>query len=162
MKNASGKTNAVRLLENAGLLRRVFEYPTEDGRIDARSIAEKIGVSPDQVFKTLVTECGVTHDHYVFVIPAAAELDLKRAARAAACKNIAMIPQKQLLPLTGYVHGGCSPVGMKKLFPTFFDETAALYDFICVSGGKVGINVAVNPEELAQFLGAAFAPLTAE
>ncbi len=162
MKNVPAKTNAMRLLETAGILRRIYEYETADGRIDALSIAEKIGVSPDQVFKTLVTVCSVNREHFVFVVPATAELDLKRAARAAGQKNIELIPMKQLLPLTGYVHGGCSPVGMKKTFPIYFDETAVLFDFICVSGGKVGTNVAVNPEELAELIHAEFAPLTAE
>ena len=159
MKHSAVKTNAVRLLESAGILRHLYEYEVADGRIDALAIAEKIGVAPDQVFKTLVTQCAVNHEYFVFVVPAIAELDLKRAARAAGCKNIEMIPMKQLLPLTGYVHGGCSPVGMKKEFPTFIDETAQLFDFICVSGGRVGTNVAVEPEALARFINARFAPL---
>ena len=112
------KTNAVRLLENANIAFTAHEYDVSDGEIDAQSIARKLGVEGDQVFKTLVAE---TPDkaHFVFIVPAVASLNLKKAARAAGAKSIAMIKQKELLPLTGYIHGGCSPIGMKKLFPTF-------------------------------------------
>lgn len=153
------KTNAMRLLENAAIPFRLFEYDVSDGRLDALSIAEKISRAPEQVFKTLVTQAG-PHDYFVFVVPATGELDFKKAARAAGRKSIEMIPLKQLFPLTGYVHGGCSPVGMKKLFPTFIDENAILYETICVSGGRVGTNLAVEPEKLAAFIGAGFADLT--
>lgn len=154
------KTNAVRLLESAGIAIRLLEYPVDDGRIDALAIAEKLGEPPDRIFKTLVTH-GAPGSYYVFVVPAATELDLRKAARAAGTKSIEMIPLKQLLPLTGYVHGGCSPVGMKKSFPTWIDETAILFDYICVSGGRVGLNIAVAPEELAGAVGARFADLGA-
>lgn len=153
------KTNALRILESSEIAFTAFEYSVEDGRLDAVSIAEKIAQPVEQVFKTLVT-AAPTGEHFVFVVPADCELDLKKAARAAERKSIEMIPLKALLPLTGYVHGGCSPVGMKKAFPTFFDETALLYDFICVSGGRVGLNLAVAPERLAGFLGASFVDLT--
>ena len=155
------KTNAIRLLESAGISFTASEYPVDDGRIDAKSIAEKIGRSQDEVFKTLVAE-SPAHEHFVFVVPAAGELDLKKAAHASGQKSIEMIPQKQLFPLTGYIHGGCSPVGMKKLFPTFIDETAILFDTICVSGGRVGTNLAIEPETLAKFIGADFADLAKE
>ena len=157
-RTSTVKTNAVRLLESAGLVFATHEYPVDDGRIDARSIAEKLGRSTDEVFKTLVAE-SPAHEHFVFVIPAAGELDLKKAAQAAGRKSIEMIPQKTLLPLTGYVHGGCSPVGMKKFFPTFIDETAQLFDYICVSAGAVGANVAVSPDALCRFLPASYADL---
>ena len=98
----------------------------------------------------------------MFVVPANGELDLKKAAKASGQKSIEMLPSRQLLPLTGYVHGGCSPVGMKKFFRTWIDETAILYDTICVSGGKIGTNLAVNPETLAAFLPAEFADLAKE
>ena len=153
------KTNAVRLLESAGIVFAVHEYPVDDGRIDARSIAEKLGRSTDEVFKTLVAE-SPAHEHFVFVIPAAGELDLKKAAQAADRKSIEMIPLKQLFPLTGYVHGGCSPVGMKKLFPTFIDETAQLFDAMFVSGGKVGVNLEIAPDILCSFIQAQYADLT--
>ena len=150
-RTSAVKTNAVRLLESAGIVFAVHEYPVDDGRIDARSIAEKLGRSTDEVFKTLVAE-SPAHEHFVFVIPAAGELDLKKAAQAAGRKSIEMIPQKQLFPLTGYVHGGCSPVGMKKLFPTFIDETAQLFDVMFVSGGKVGLNLEIAPDLLCGFI----------
>ena len=153
------KTNAVRLLESAGIAFAVHEYPVDDGRIDARSIAEKLGRSTDEVFKTLVAE-SPAHEHFVFVIPAAGELDLKKAAQAAGRKSIEMIPQKQLFPLTGYVHGGCSQVGMKKLFPTFIDETAQLFEVMFVSGGKVGLNLEIAPDQLCSFIQAQYADLT--
>ena len=152
------KTNVLRLLDNAGIPYRAIEYSAEDGRIDALSIAEKTGIPPEQCFKTLVTE-NPAHDHFVFVMPATSGLDLKKAARVSGSKSIAMILQKTLLPLTGYVHGGCSPVGMKKLFPTFIEETAQLYDEIGVSGGRIGLTVVINPLDLASFIGAQFADL---
>ena len=130
------KTNVLRLLDNAGISYRALEYSGEDGKIDALSIAEKTGIPPEQCFKTLVTE-NPAHDHFVFVMPATSGLDLKKAAKVSGSKSIAMILQKTLLPLTGYVHGGCSPIGMKKQFPTFIEETAQLYDFIGVSGGRI-------------------------
>ncbi|MCI5778785.1 MAG: Cys-tRNA(Pro) deacylase [Lentisphaeria bacterium] len=156
--NKSAKTNAIRLVESAGVPHRVYEYDVRDGRIDARAIAEKIGRSPDEVFKTLVAEAPV-HRYFVFLVPAASELDLKKSARAAGCKSIEMIPQRQLLPLTGYVHGGCSPLGMKKEFPTLIDECAILYETICVSGGRIGLNLAIGPEDLAGLTGAEFADI---
>ena len=149
----------MRLLDNAQIAYKMFQYPVEDGLIDAVSISRKIGENVEQVFKTLVTQAP-GHACFVFVIPANCELDLKKAAKASGQKSIEMIPSKQLLPLTGYIHGGCSPVGMKKLFPTFIDETALLYDYICVSGGKVGTNIAVKPETLAEFISAVFCDLT--
>ena len=153
------KTNVFRLLETAGISCKEKHYETADGEIDAVSVARKIGEPPEQVFKTLVTRSN-HGEYYVFAVPATGELDLKKASRAAECKSIKMIPLKQLLPLTGYVHGGCSPVGMRKRFPTFIDETALLFDHICVSGGCVGCNIAVAPEALAEYLDAAFADIS--
>ena len=152
------KTNVLRLLDNAGIPYRALEYSAEDGRIDALSIAEKTGIPPEQCFKTLVTE-NPAHEHFVFVMPATSGLDLKKAARVSGSKSIAMILQKTLLPLTGYIHGGCSPIGMKKLFPTFIEETAQLYDEIGVSGGRIGLTVVIDPADLATFIGAQFADL---
>ena len=153
------KTNVERLLENAGIRFTPYEYDVSDGNLDAISIARKIGKDQDQVFKTLVTEAPGP-EYFVFVIPGPATLDLKKAARAAKVKSIAMIPQKKLLPLTGYIPGGCSPIGMKKVLPTFLDETAILYDTICVSAGKVGTNVELNPESLAEYVSAPMVDLT--
>ena len=152
------KNNVERLLEAAGIAYIPHEYPVDDGLIDGMSIASKIGKPPEQVFKTLVTEAP-GHEYFVFIVPVCEELDLKKAARACGRKSIAMIPSKQLLPLTGYIHGGCSPVGMNKRFPSFLDETAILFETVCVSGGKVGLNLEIQPEELAGFVGAEFADL---
>jgi len=158
LSKAIAKTNAMRLIESSGTAYHAYEYDISDGRIDALSIAEKIGRTADEVFKTLVAQAP-GHEHFVFVVPAASELDLKKAARAANRKSIELIPQKQLLPLTGYVHGGCSPLGMKKLFPTFIDESAVLFETICVSGGRVGLNLALHPEDLAGLVNAEFADI---
>ncbi len=151
-KTKETKTNAMRQLDTAGIAYQIHTYETEDGRIDGISVAGKCGEDPEMVFKTLVT-IGDDRNHYVFVIPVNAKLDLKKAARAAGVKSVAMIPQKELLGLTGYIHGGCSPVGMKKQFATWIDETAVLFDTICVSGGKVGMQVEVNPQELLALIG---------
>lgn len=159
MAKPAAKTNALRLAETGNLAYEAFEYDVSDGLIDAKSIASKLGRSEDEIFKTLVAE-DPAHEHFVFVVPAAGELDLKKAAKAAQRKSIDLIPLKELLPLTGYVHGGCSPLGMKKLFPTFIDETAQLFDRIWVSGGRVGLNIAVAPEALAELISAQFTDIS--
>jgi len=156
----TGKTNAMRLLEQQDIPYELLEYDISDGLLDACSMARKIGRPPDQVFKTLVTTSG-PGEFFVFVVPGSGELDLKSAARAAGRKKIEMIPQKTLFPLTGYIHGGCSPVGMKKLFPTFIDETAQLFDRICVSGGKIGYAISVEPGRLLAAVNGSYADLTA-
>lgn len=153
------KTNVMRLLENAGIPFRVKACDVSDGRLDAGTLAERIGEEPDRVFKTLVTRSG-PREYFVFVIPGNASLNLKKAAKASGQKSIELIAQKELCPLTGYVHGGCSPVGQKKLFPTYIDETAQLYDYICVSGGHIGVSIAIEPEALRAFINAHFADLT--
>ena len=137
----------MRMLENAGISYKEHTYETEDGLIDGVSVAKKCGEDPDQVFKTLVTQ-GDDRNYYVFVVPVVQKLDLKACARAAGVKSITMIPQKDLLKVTGYVHGGCSPVGMKKLFKTVFDETVVLFDTILVSGGRVGTQIEAAPDDL--------------
>ena len=157
MKNS--RTNVARLLETSGIDCQEHHYDSADGAIDAVSVARKLEKPVEQVFKTLVTVSN-QHDYFVFVVPAADELDLKKAAKAVARKSIEMLPLKQLLPLTGYVHGGCSPIGMKKKFPTVIDETAQLFDAICVSAGCVGCNIEVDPVKLAEFLNSAFSDLT--
>ena len=154
-KEKSEKTNAVRLVEKAGVEYTLHTYDAADGRIDGVSVAEKTGQPVDKVFKTLVT-VGQSKEHYVCVIPVAAELDLKKAAKLLGEKEIEMIHQKELLPLTGYIHGGCSPVGMKKQFITCIDENALLQDTICVSGGKICLQIELDPEDLAMLTSADF------
>ena len=145
MKNLE-KTNVMRVLDakKVAYLSHTYE---PDPTLSGTEIARLLGEAPEQVFKTLVTQ-GKSGQHYVFVIPVEKELDLKKAARAAGEKAISMIPQKELLPLTGYVHGGCSPIGMKKAFPTFIDTSATGFERICVSAGKVGAQIEVAPEAL--------------
>ena len=146
------KTNAMRMLERAKVNYTAHEYPHEEGQaVDGANVARLTGQDPARVFKTLVTQ-GADHNYYVFVVPGLAELDLKKAAKAVGEKSVAMLPQKELLPLTGYVHGGCSPVGMKKQFPTVFHETALLYGTICVSAGKIGHQVECDPNALIALL----------
>jgi Cys-tRNA(Pro)/Cys-tRNA(Cys) deacylase len=152
------KTNAIRILEAAGIAFAAREYDASDGEISGAAVAAKIGQEPERVFKTLVTE-GKTTGLNVFVIPCGAELDLKKAAQAAGDKYIEMIKSRDLEPRTGYIHGGCSPVGMKKRFPTFIDETAMLYDAINISGGRIGLQAEVTPADLARITGAVFADL---
>ena len=159
-KKKEEKTNVMRVLEQAGIPYTAHFYPA-DGPIDGVSVAAVLGQDPEQVFKTLVTKAA-SGNYYVFDIPVAENLDLKKAAKAVGEKSIAMIPQKDLLPLTGYIHGGCSPVGMKKQFPTVFHETLVLFDTICVSAGKIGAQIEAAPQDLIQLLGAAAADITVE
>ena len=159
-KKKEEKTNVMRVLEQHGIPYTPHAYPP-DGPIDGVSVAGYLGQDVEQVFKTLVTK-GASGSYYVFDIPVAENLDLKKAARAVGEKSIAMLPQKELLPLTGYVHGGCSPVGMKKQFPTVFHETAVLFDTICVSAGKVGAQVELPPQALLDLLGAMAADVITE
>ena len=148
---ANEKTNVMRLLDQAGIAYTPRYY--DASRASGTEVAAALGQSAECVFKTLVAEAN-TGEHFVFVIPAPETLSLKKAAKAAGVKSIAMLPQKELLPLTGYVHGGCSPVGMKKQFPTVFHETVELFDTICVSAGKIGAQVEVAPADLIALLGA--------
>jgi Cys-tRNA(Pro)/Cys-tRNA(Cys) deacylase len=149
---AETKTNAMRLFDAAQICYKIHTYDTEDGLIDGNSVAEKCGQNPDRVFKTLVT-VGHSGEHYVFVVPVNSNLDLKKAAKAVKEKSIEMIRQKDLLALTGYVHGGCSPFGMKKQFFTVFEETAQLFDTIIVSGGKVGCQIEAALDGMTALLG---------
>lgn len=159
-KQKEEKTNVMRVLEQKGVAYTPHTYPT-DGSIDGASVAGYLGQDPECVFKTLVAR-GASGGYYVFDIPVEDTLDLKKAAKAVGEKSIAMLPQKELLPLTGYVHGGCSPVGMKKQFPTVFHETVELFDTICVSAGKIGAQVEVAPADLIALLGAQTADVTVE
>jgi Cys-tRNA(Pro)/Cys-tRNA(Cys) deacylase len=154
------KTNVMRLLEQHGVPYTPHFYDP-DGPIDGLSVARSVGADPEAVFKTLVTR-GASGGYYVFDIPVGDSLDLKKAARAVGEKSIAMLPQKELLPLTGYVHGGCSPLGMKKPFPTVFHETVILFDTIYVSAGKIGAQVEADPTALMALIGAGAADVTVE
>ncbi len=152
------KTNAMRLLEQAGIPYTLHTYDP-DGPIDGVSVASILGQDAECVFKTLVTR-GASGGYYVFDIPVAESLDLKKAARAVGEKSIAMFPQKELVGLTGYVHGGCSPVGMKKQFPTVFHETVEIIDTVCVSAGKIGAQMECEPAALLALIGATSADVT--
>jgi len=160
MAKKDEKTNVMRVLEQKNIPYTAHAYPA-DGPIDGVSVAAFLEQDPEQVFKTLVTKAA-SGTYYVFDIPVAENLDLKKAAKAVGEKSIAMIHQKELLPLTGYVHGGCSPVGMKKQFHTVFHETVILFDTICVSAGKIGAQVEVAPQALMTLLGADTADITVE
>ena len=159
-KHKEEKTNVMRTLEQKKIAYTAHAYDP-DGPIDGVSVAQILGQPAEQVFKTLVTK-GAGGGYYVFDIPVAENLDLKKAAKAVGEKSIAMLPQKELLPLTGYVHGGCSPVGMKKQFPTVFHETVELFDTICVSAGKIGYQVELSPRDLASLVRAKFADIIVE
>ena len=159
-KQKEEKTNVMRLLEQRGIPYTAHSYPA-DGPVDGVSVAAFLGRDAEQVFKTLVCQ-GASGAHYVFDIPAAESLDLRKAARAVGEKSVAMIPRKELLGLTGYVHGGCSPVGMKKPFPTFFHATAPDFDTIFVSAGQRGLQIEVNPQALIGYVGATVCDLTKE
>ena len=150
------KTNAIRQFDRKKL---PYTLHTYEGVISGTDVAAYMGQDPATVFKTLVTT-GKSGSHYVFMIPVAQELDLKKAAKAVGEKSIAMLPQKELLPLTGYVHGGCSPVGMKKSFPTAIHETAASYDTIFFSGGRIGLQLRASPATLEQLIPLIYTDLT--
>lgn len=161
MAKKEEKTNVMRLLEQKKIPYTAHTYDHGDVAPDGVTVARSLGQDPDAVFKTLVTR-GASGAYYVFPIPVAATLDLKKAAKAAEEKSVAMLPAKELLPLTGYIHGGCSPVGMKKLFPTIFHESCLEQATICVSAGKVGFQVEVKPEDLLALVRGRTADLTAE
>lgn len=147
------KTNAVRMVEHAGVACREAFYDFDENDLNGMHAAEALGKPPEQVFKTLVAR-GEKTGLNVFCIPVCCELDLKKAARAAKDKNMELIPVKELLPLTGYIRGGCSPIGMKKKFPTFIDETCILWEEIAVSAGARGHQLLLNPEDLIQLVSA--------
>ena len=157
------KTNAMRELERGGVAYEAQTYE-DDGSLATGyglHVAKELGEDPDTAFKTLVT-VAPSGAYVVCCIPVALEVDLKKAAAAAGEKSLAMLPMRDLEATTGYVRGGCSPVGMKKAFPTLIDETAQLFDEIGISGGRRGLSLRVNPEALASFLGAEFADITRE
>lgn len=153
------KTNAMRKLDTLHISYTEHQYDASDGHIDGVAVAVKCGLDPDQVFKTLVTQ-GNDHNFYVFVIPVREELDLKKCAKAAQVKSVEMIHVKDLLKTTGYIRGGCSPVGMKKEFSTFFDETMVLFDTVYVSGGRIGTQIEISPDDLIRVTNGTLTALT--
>lgn len=159
MAKSIPKTNAMRILETLKVPYTMHTYDP-GGEIDGISVAEKLGQNKEQVFKTLVTK-GRSGEHYVFVIPVAEELDLKAAAHSVSEKSVEMIHVKDIQKVTGYIRGGCSPLGMKKQFRTVIDESAKAQPTVIVSGGKIGFQMELTPEALANSIGAAFALITA-
>ena len=160
MGKSKDKTNVMRVLDSKKIKYVSHEYTNTDA-VSGVEVAQALGEDPRRTFKTLVT-VAPSKNHYVFLVPVNGELDLKKAAKSVGEKKIEMIKSKELLPLTGYIHGGCSPVGMKKQFPTVFHETVELFDTICVSAGKIGAQVEVAPADLIALLGAQTADITAE
>ena len=150
MSKQKDKTNVMRILDSLKLDYQTHNY-TDTDAISGLEVASALGQNPDVVFKTLVTE-GHSRNYYVFLVPVSCDLDLKKAAKSVGEKSVEMIKLKDLLPLTGYVHGGCSPIGMKKPFKTTIDETAELYDKIIFSGGKIGYQVEVSLDGLRKVI----------
>ena len=154
-----GKTNAMRILDSAGIIYKTAEYEVDESDLSGIHAAKMLGIDPDIMFKTLVTR-GNDNLLWIFVIPVNENLDLKKAASVSGNKKIEMIHVKEILNLTGYIRGGCSPIGMKKNYPTYIDETALLYDEIYFSAGRRGQQIIMNPEDLARVIGAEFADIT--
>lgn len=159
-KKHEKKTNAMRELDNVGAAYNVRTWDCSEA-MSGVEVADLLGLEVERVFKTLVT-VGKSGDHYVFMVPVAQELDLKRAAAAVGEKSIHMIKSKELLPLTGYIHGGCSPLGMKKRFTTTIDESARALERITFSGGKLGCQIDTSVDALAKAIPLSFAAITAE
>ena len=155
---AEAKTNAMRMLDRGKIPYTVHTYDHSDGKIDGVSVAAKVGIEPERVYKTLVTR-GSGGGYFVFVIPVALELDLKKAARAVGEKSVAMIRVDEINKVTGYIRGGCSPVGMKKAYPAIFHETALEHETIYISAGKIGAQVEVDPKALLALLRAGTADI---
>ncbi|MGG3469385.1 Cys-tRNA(Pro) deacylase [Neobacillus pocheonensis] len=146
---AQSKTNAMRILDAKKVQYDILTYDNKDGKIDGVSVAEKVGKNPNEVYKTLVAQ-GASKNIYVYVIPVAEELDLKKAAKAAEEKNVEMLPVKDIQKWTGYIRGGCSPIGMKKEYKTFIDESCLEIQTIVVSAGKIGMQIVLEPEKLKE------------
>ena len=147
------KTNVLRALDQAHIKYDFHEY--DNTETNGENVAKLLNEDVNQVFKTLVTISN-TKEHFIFIIPVNETLNLKKAAKAAKVKSIEMIKQKELFPLTGYVHGGCSPIGMKKEFKSFINETAILFDKILVSGGRIGLQIEINPDDLKEYIKAEY------
>ena len=160
-KMASDKTNVMRVLEQHKIAYTAHEYPHGKDAVDGVTVAQLLGQNVEQVFKTLVAR-GKSGGYHVFVIPVAKELDLKKAAKAAGEKSVEMVHVKELLGLTGYVRGGCSPVGMKKAFPTVFDESVVGLPSVIVSAGKIGYQIECTPADLIGLVRGKTAPITTD
>lgn len=152
------KTNAARLLDSAGIAYELIPYSYSEDDLSAQSVAAELGEDIDMVFKTLVLR-GDKNGLFVCVIPGDFEVDLKTAARLSGNKSCEMVHVKELLPLTGYIRGGCSPIGMKKQYPTFVHESALLYDYIYISAGQRGLQLKISPQDLINFTGAQIYPI---
>lgn len=152
------KTNAMRLLDSAGISYETASYDYDESDLSGVHAAAELGVSSEFVFKTLVTR-SEKNEFYVFVIPVAESLDLKKAAKVSGNKSIEMIHVKEIESLTGYIRGGCSPIGMKKAFPTYIDETASLYEKVYFSAGKRGVQIVLGPDKLIEAANAKYADL---
>lgn len=153
-----GKTNAMRILDKEKIDYGMLTYTADDGKIDGVSVAQKIGREKGVVYKTLISQ-GASKAYYVFVIPVEAELDLKKAAKAVGEKKVEMIPVKDITAVSGYIRGGCSPIGMKKLYPTVIEDSAKTLDAIIVSGGKIGVQIELSIADLAKATKASFAEI---
>ena len=160
MSKKEFKTNVMRIFEQKKANYKSHSYADTDA-ISGKEVAEALGENPDRVFKTLVTQ-GASKAYFVFMIPVLKELDLKKAAKAVGEKSIEMIKSKELLPLTGYIHGGCSPIGMKKFFRTTIHETAADYETIFFSGGRIGFQIELGTDDLARVIEFSFADIIKE
>jgi len=152
------KTNAMRILDSNKIEYTTHSYENKDGKIDGIAVAHKINKDVDSVFKTLVTQ-GHSKEFYVFIIPVAQELDMKKASKVANEKNVELIHVKDINKITGYIRGGCSPLGMKKVFNTFIQEDALLFDTIVFSGGKIGSQIELNPNDLKKVIECSFADI---
>ncbi|MBK9249214.1 MAG: Cys-tRNA(Pro) deacylase [Ignavibacteria bacterium] len=152
------KTNCCRILDAHSITYKLLEYTVDEESLDAITVANKIGLPPEQVFKTLVL-VGDVVKYFVAVIPGNEELSLKKAAQISGNKSCAMLPLKELQPLTGYIRGGCSPIGMKKQFPTFIEETAQLFDEISISPGQRGLQILIKPADILAVTGGEFVGL---
>lgn len=155
------KTNAARLLDRAKIAYQLVPYQVDENNLAATHVAQSLGEPIEQVYKTLVLK-GDRNGHFVCVVQGDKEVDLKAAAKASGNKYAEMIPMKELLPTTGYIRGGCTPIGMKKRFPTFIDSTALQYDHIFISAGVRGLQIKIDPKELIDFVGAVVAEVESE
>lgn len=152
------KTNAVRIIESAGINFSFHEYEVDENDLSGLTVAKKINALPDSVFKTIVVS-GEKNSYFVFCIPVTAELNLKKAAAVSGNKKIELLKVKELLNITGYIRGGCSPIGMKKKFPTYIDETAQIFDKIFVSAGIRGMQISISPDDLLNITSSIYADL---
>ena len=158
MAKKENKTNAMRILENLNIEYLALTYECDEF-IDGIDIANKLSIPYGQVFKTIVT-VGKTNEYYVFVIPVNKEIDFKKAAKSVGEKSLEMLPLKDLTPLTGYIRGGCTAIGMKKQFPVVIDQSAVDFDFIYISAGKIGVKLRLNPEHFCKAANAKYSEIT--